>query len=127
MKELYGALNYELRVLASIGIRTSFDIAAGLLGIEPEKTFNQKLDDLVAQGHITEADKEHVQTLVDAGSAAAHRGWRPSFNDLGVLMTALENFIYNSMVVPARKRAHEAELATVKKKVPQKKPSKPKK
>lgn len=121
LNELYGALNNELRVLASIGIRTSFDIAAGLLGISSEKKFFQKLDDLVAHGYITEADKEHVETLVEAGSASAHRGWRPKLEDLGVLMDALENFIYSSLVLPAQKRKREAELAKVKKKVPPKK------
>lgn len=124
LKELYGALNNELRVLASIGIRTSFDITAGLLGIDPEKRFHQKLDDLVAQGHITAADKEHVEVLVDAGSASAHRGWRPKLDDLGVLMKALENFIYSSIVLPARKRTHDEELAKVKKRVPPKKAAK---
>lgn len=120
LKELYGALDNELRVLASIGIRTSFDIAAELLGIDAEKKFFQKLNELVDKGLITEADKQNVETLIDAGSASAHRGWRPRLEDLGVLMSALESFIYNSMVLPSRKRAHDAELAKVKKKVPPK-------
>lgn len=121
LSELYGALDNEIRVLSSIGIRTSFDIAAGLLGVGSEKSFREKLDDLVAQHHITEADKVHIETLVDAGSAAAHRGWKPTFDDIDVLMTALENFIYNAMIVPARKRAHESKLADLKKKVPERK------
>ena len=124
LKELYSALDKDLVVLASIGIRTSFDIASEILGVDAEKTFKQKLDALVCKGHITEADREHIETLVDAGSAAAHRGWKPSLRDLGTLMGVLENFIYGTMVVPARRRAHEADLAKVKKKVPSKKAQK---
>ena len=34
LAELYGALNNDLNMLAAIGIRTSFDVAAELLGID---------------------------------------------------------------------------------------------
>lgn len=116
--ELYGALDKDLMVLASIGIRTSFDIASELLGVSPDLTFARKLDALVDANHITLADREHVETLVNAGSAAAHRGWRPSFRDLNTLMTTLENFIYSTMVLPAKHRAQAAEIAKVKLRVP---------
>lgn len=121
LNELYGALNQDLVVLASIGIRTCFDIAAEILEIDPNNTFRQKLDELVSKAHITEAEREHVETLVDAGSAAAHRGWKPTIQDLETLMSVLENFIYGTMVVPTRRRAQKAALLKVKKKVPQRK------
>jgi hypothetical protein len=40
--ELYGALDNDLNMLAAIGIRTSFDIAAGLLGIDQEMPFKKR-------------------------------------------------------------------------------------
>lgn len=120
LKELYGALNAGLPVLASIGIRTSFDIAAELLGIDPAKTFEEKLNDLVAGAHILEAEKSNIETLIEAGSASAHRGWQPPSSDVDTLMNALEDFIYSSMVFPAQKRAKEAKLAALKEKVPPK-------
>ncbi|WP_171136800.1 DUF4145 domain-containing protein [Ruegeria sp. HKCCC1038] len=118
LNELYGALDADLLVLASIGIRTSFDIAAELLGVDPAKSFNEKLKELVSNGHILEASKENVEILVDAGSASAHRGWKPSSRELGALMGALEDFIYSALVFPARSRAKEEELARIKSNVP---------
>jgi hypothetical protein len=118
LKELYGALNSGLPVLASIGIRTSFDIAAELLDIDPAKSFAEKLTDLVDGGHILEAEKVNIETLIEAGSASAHRGWQPHSSEVDTLMNALEDFIYSSMVFPAQRRAKEAKLAALKKRVP---------
>jgi hypothetical protein len=118
LKELYGALDADLSVLASIGIRTSFDIASELLGIDPGLTFKEKLDALVTSNFIMEAEKESIKILVDAGSASAHRGWKPSPGDLEALMNSLEDFIYSTMVFPAQKRTREAKLSEMKNKVP---------
>nr|WP_314089413.1 DUF4145 domain-containing protein [uncultured Shinella sp.] len=118
LNELYGALDHDLFVLSSIGIRTSFDIAAELLGIDPSMRFEDKVADLVAKGLIKESEKEHIDVLVDAGSASAHRGWQPRIDDLAVLMGILEDFIYNNMVLPTRKQAEAEKLAKVKAKVP---------
>jgi hypothetical protein len=118
LKELYRALEADLMVLSSMGIRTSFDIAAELLGVNSALRFNEKIDALVAGGHIAEAEKGHIEILVDAGSASAHRGWKPQASDVDALMTALEEFIYNSIVFPSRKRAQAAKLAEVGAKVP---------
>lgn len=122
LKELYRALNADLMVLSSIAIRTSFDIAAEVLGIHPSLDFKDKVEALVAGGHIMEAEKGSVEILVDAGSASAHRGWKPQAGDVEALMTALEEFIYNSVVLPARKRAQVQKLAEVGAKVPKRMP-----
>ncbi len=125
--ELYGALDHELYVLASIGIRTSFDIAAELLGIESNKSFAEKVKDLVSKALIKESEKDHIDILVDAGSASAHRGWKPRLSELDALMDTLEGFIYENMVLPTRRKAAAEKMAKVKAKVPPKAPrSKPK-
>jgi len=112
--ELYGALDHELYVLASIGMRTSFDIAAELLGVDPAKSFAEKVKDLVERSLIKEAEKDHIDILVDAGSASAHRGWKPGLSDLDALMGTLEDFIYNNIVLPAKKKAAAEKIAKVK-------------
>jgi hypothetical protein len=118
LRELYGALDADLMVLASIAIRTSFDIAAEVLGVDPSMSFAGKLESLVNKGHIVEADQASIEILVDAGSASAHRGWRPSLADVDALTTALEDFIHGSMVFPAEKRAKAAKMAEIRGKVP---------
>lgn len=122
--ELYGALDNDLYMLAAIGIRTCFDIASEQLGIDPEQSFQSKLKALVAAGHIGMVDKERLEHLVDAGSASAHRGWRPTANDLNVMMDALEHFINEAFIAPARKRRLDANVKKVKEKVPPRKAAK---
>lgn len=97
--EVYEALDAELRVLAAIGIRTAFDRASELLGVDPSRTFAQKLDDLHGSGKIGTDEKDTLTVLTDAGSAAAHRGWRPSNPELSTMMNVLETFVYRSFVL----------------------------
>jgi hypothetical protein len=118
MIELYGALDNDLRMLSAIGIRTAYDIASELLGIDGQMTFDKKLDALVRSGRIGMADKNRLEMVVDAGSASAHRGWRPTPNDLGIMMDVLEHFVHQSFVAPAQSAKLDAEAAKIKKTVP---------
>ncbi|MEF2547625.1 hypothetical protein VQ045_10695 [Aurantimonas sp. E1-2-R+4] len=52
LAELYRALDNDLHMLASIGIRTCFDIASEALGIDPRHTFKEKLKELVQTERI---------------------------------------------------------------------------
>ncbi|WP_395449049.1 DUF4145 domain-containing protein [Aminobacter sp. UC22_36] len=122
--ELYGALDHDLDRLAAIGIRTCFDIAAEVLGIDANRPFQKKLGEMVDKKLIKDSEREHLDVLVDAGSASAHRGWKPSTEDLNVLMDTLEGFIYDSFVVPSRKKAAAEKIAKVKRKVPPRSPKK---
>lgn len=118
LAELYGALNNELHMLAAIGIRTTFDIAAELLNMDSSQPFKAKLEALEKAGHIGGADRSRLETLVDAGSASAHRGWRPDKKDLGTMMDVLEHFIYRSFVAPKR---WDSTMDEMKSKIPQRK------
>jgi Domain of unknown function (DUF4145) len=118
LNELYGALNGDLNTLSAIGIRTSFDIAAELLGVNENKTFKEKLEALEADGHIGALDLERLETLIEAGNASAHRGWRPKAEDLDTLMEVLEHFIHDAFVAPLKKKRLDAKAAAVKGKVP---------
>lgn len=122
--ELYAALNGDLRVLAAIGVRTIFDRASELLEIDPGLSFAQKLDGLVAKGSIGSDERANLAVLADAGGAAAHRGWRPSPDQLETLVSTLEAFLYRTMVlgdalkalkaaVPARRKATEKREAAL--------------
>jgi hypothetical protein len=63
------------------------------LGIVPSLTFAKKLEEAVSAGHVGAKEKDALAVLVDAGSAAAHRGWRPSHDDLTAMINALETFL----------------------------------
>jgi hypothetical protein len=119
LEEVYGALNNDLPVLAAIGIRTSFDVAAVQLGVVASKTFAAKLNDLVGLGKIREADRKRLESLIDAGNASAHRGWKPNQKQLELLTDILESFIEESFVIPKRKERLDAEAAKLTSNVPQ--------
>lgn len=102
MTQTYNALSSDSRILAAIGLRTAFDRMSELLKIDPAESFNEKLDDLLAGGHIGESEKQHLDILTNAGSAAAHRGWSPNLEDLSLLMDIAEAFMYRTFILDFR-------------------------
>jgi hypothetical protein len=97
--DIYIALDNNLSVLAAIGARTTFDHASELLGVDPAIGFAEKLSALIAKGHIGTAEKVNLEVLTEAGNAAAHRGWKPSTEQLNTIMSILEHFIYRNFVI----------------------------
>ncbi|MCC8397682.1 DUF4145 domain-containing protein [Paraburkholderia sp. MMS20-SJTR3] len=120
LNEVYSGLDGDLAVLSATGMRTAFDRATELLGVDPAKTFQQKLEDLFAAGKVGAAEKETLAVLADAGGAAAHRGWKPQPKQLGTMMDIVEafchrNFILDGQVgklkpqIPAKQKRRRAE------------------
>ena len=97
--EMYAALDNDLRVLAAIAARTVFDRASELLQVDPTLTFKEKLDRLGADRRISLDEEETLQVLVDAGSAAAHRGWRPEADELNTMVDVVESFLQRSFIL----------------------------
>lgn len=98
-EDVYTALDNELSVLAAIGIRTVFDRASELLHIDPAITFKEKLDALLSQGKIGKDEQDALNVLIDAGSAAAHRGWKPTLKQLDTMMSIVESFLYRNFIL----------------------------
>ena len=99
LSEMYTALNNDLRVLAAIGARTVFDRSSELFGVPPKVTFADKLQELCCQGRVSKDEHETLRVLVDAGSAAAHRGWRPKPEELNTMMDVVEAFLHRSFIL----------------------------
>jgi Domain of unknown function (DUF4145) len=97
--DIYVALNNDLRVLSAIGIRMAFDRASELLGVDPAKSFAEKLLELVKHGRIGVSEKDTLDILTDAGSAAAHRGWKPKLEELDTMMNIIETFLYRTFIL----------------------------
>lgn len=102
LNETYAALNNDARVLAAVGLRTVFDRASEQLGVDPGKPFKTKLDELVTMGKIGQAERDSLDILTDAGNAAAHRGWKPTVEQLATLMDMGENFLYRAIILHAK-------------------------
>ncbi len=110
LNETYETLDVDARVLAAIGARTVFDRSSELLGIDSALTFKEKLDALQENGHIGKAEREHLDILTNAGNAAAHRGWKPSTQQLDTIMNIVETFIYRAFVIAAEAKRLKSEI-----------------
>lgn len=109
LEELYSAAETNLRVMTAIAVRTAFDRATELLGVSAEKPFVKKLDELVASGKIGAGEREVLDALVNAGSAAAHRAWKPKLGELRTMITVMESFIHRTIILEgAAKRLAKA-------------------
>lgn len=121
MVEMYVALDNDLMRLSAAGIRTAFDIASELLGISPELTFSEKLDELVSTSRINAVDRDRLETLTEAGHASIHRGWIPAADDLGTMAEILEHFVHRAFVEPALQKRLDEKSAKLKTVVPARK------
>ncbi|WP_352923224.1 DUF4145 domain-containing protein [Mesorhizobium sp. M0698] len=121
MREVYGALDADLPILAAIGMRTCFDVAAILLGVEGDLPFTKKLDELVQRKKIGGVDKDRLALLVDAGSASVHRGWKPKPKELDTLAEILEHFVFEAFVAPSRRGRLDADAKKLEGNVPSRK------
>jgi len=89
---IYTALDHDLTVLAATGMRTTFDRASELLGIDPGKPFAKKLDDLVLAGQIGTTERNTSQFL----STPERRGassMGAEQTELDTMMAILEHFL----------------------------------
>ena len=99
LSDVYRALDENLLTYAAMGLRVAFDHTSMHLDADPAATFKEKLDWLQQTGSIGQQEREHLDTLTDAGGAAAHRGWVPSLAEIDTLMAIGEQFIYRSIIL----------------------------
>jgi hypothetical protein len=118
LDEAYDALKYDLHVVAAIALRTVFDAATEVLGIDTALTFKQKLDKLLADGRIDTFQQGVLDALTDAGSAAAHRGWQPTEQELDTMFTIMEGFLYRVFVTSLEQKELAKRAAALKKRTP---------
>ena len=115
LNETYNALDVDARVLSATGARTIFDRASELLKIDPALTFKEKLDQLQNKGHISASERGYLDILTDAGSAAAHRGWKPTPEQLNTVMSTVEMFIQRKFILESEVKRLKAQIPRRKK------------
>lgn len=98
MRQVYDAVDADSFILAAIGLRTAFDRASQILKIDPAVPFDSKLQEIKKGGWIGETEYQILKIIVDAGSAAAHRGWEPDAAELHTLISTMENFLQRTLV-----------------------------
>src|SRR5207253_8420101 len=92
MKEVYTSLDGGGRVLPAQGARTALDMLIRKK-VGDRGSFVKGLDALVAEGHITKRDRLILEAAVEAGNAAAHRGFQPEQADLLQVISIVEHLL----------------------------------
>ncbi len=92
LQEVYGALRNGSSRLVAMGVRSLID-AVARDNVGDRGSFEESLRALKDAGLISETEKEILDVVVDAGSAAIHRGFRPNGGLIGPLLDAAERLI----------------------------------
>jgi len=99
LNQMYIALDSHAHILTAIGLRTALDRATEVLGIDPTKTFDEKLNELRDGGWIGQTERDILGVVTDAGNAAAHRGWEPDTQEVTQLVSSMEVFLHRAFIV----------------------------
>lgn len=97
--EVYKAIDHSLGTIAAMGIRAIVDRLTEIKGANPGDTFAKKISELQKSGSISKNQEEILVTMTDAGSAASHRGWKPSKIELDQILDATENLVHGILFV----------------------------
>jgi hypothetical protein len=111
MGEVYMALHNDSRSLALMGARTIVDLLL-VDKVGDTGTFSSKLQMLEAQGFVGKQSIAILEAALDAGSAAAHRAFKPTTEQLNQVMDIVENLLQSVYVL--EKSAAEIRKATPK-------------
>lgn len=107
-REIYKSLQTESLYLATFGSRTLIDRLI-LLTVGDKGNFGKGLAALREEGKLSDQEREILEPVVQAGHAAAHRGWSPTMDQLGTILDTVEGLIHRLLVLP--KLAEELEGA----------------
>lgn len=107
-KEIYKSLQTESMFLAAFGSRTLLDRLI-VLTVGDQHNFKKGLQALLDKGIIGQHERDILEPIVQAGHAAAHRGWAPNRDQLKTILDTVENLVHRLLVLP--KLAEELEEA----------------
>jgi hypothetical protein len=98
LDEIYSAANDSQIRLLSMGVRAALDhLMIRILGGDVGG-FEASLDALVAKQHLTSKQKDNLAIVIDAGSASAHRGYKPTQDLLEQMLAVMERLIHEHYI-----------------------------
>ncbi|MFT0733833.1 DUF4145 domain-containing protein [Ralstonia wenshanensis] len=92
-KEVYKALQNEQPHLAAMGVRAVLEQTMIEKIGGDRRSFDANLDELLDKGYISALMRQQLAVVLDAGSAAIHRGHTPTKEDLLTLVDIMEHVI----------------------------------
>jgi hypothetical protein len=92
LSEIYLATNDNQVRLLAMGVRTALDnVMTQIVGDVGD--FPTKLRAMVNASHLSQRQSEMLETVIDAGSATAHRGFKPPRDLLHEMINIMETVI----------------------------------
>lgn len=92
LREIYSALHADAKSLALMGTRALVDMYMNST-VGDKGGFAYKLDALVKGGFLAKQDEDTLMAALEAGNAAAHRGFVPDDKLLNHTMDIVENLL----------------------------------
>lgn len=93
LEETYTALHADSRRLAMMGARALID-AVIRRNAGDQQNFNQGLNALAEKYLISKEDRGIIEAAIEAGHASAHRGHKPTDEDVNVVIDIVERLIH---------------------------------
>ena len=93
LREIYASKALGSRALPAMGIRAAIDLVSVKIIGKDLGAFPVKLKRLLDDQHLTRTQHEALSAVVDAGSAAAHRGFVPDADSLESMLDALNHLL----------------------------------
>jgi hypothetical protein len=118
LSQVYTASDNQAHILTAVGLRTALDRGMEVLGIDPAKSFEEKLNDLQKSGWIGQSERDVLGVVTDAGNAAAHRGWEPDGHEISDLISAMEVFLHRAFIVGNKALAIKSNIPAKPKRLP---------
>lgn len=108
MREVHLAMGAELYALSAMGIRAVVDVISVDLLAGDAGSFSAKVDGLAKAGHLSPSQHNALNVVVDAGNAAAHRGFVPTRDAAQAMLDALEVVLKTAYVLPGAAQSLQA-------------------
>ncbi|WP_162652146.1 DUF5655 domain-containing protein [Lentilitoribacter sp. Alg239-R112] len=98
-EEIYKSLQSESLYLATFGSRTLIDRLI-VLTVGDQGNFRNGLRKLEDEGMLSVHESDILKPVLEAGNAAAHRGWSPNKDQIEIILNTVENLILRLLVLP---------------------------
>lgn len=92
LKQVYVAVHNDLLPLAAMGVRALLEYTM-IAKVGDHQSFAANVQIFQKGGYVSVKQAEALNTILDAGNAAIHRGWTPSRQDVNVLLDIAESII----------------------------------
>ena len=97
MGEVYAALRNNSRRLVAMGVRATLE-AVMIDKVNDNGNFAANVDKLQEAGYLSAKDRMNLDTILDVGHAAIHRGWEPTEDENNTLLDITENLIEKTYI-----------------------------